>query len=73
MKKSILINGDEINHYIKDLRKIPVISHERQNEIFLELQRKDITKKEKETHGDRILNLILTTRTQNLVTHCLIN
>ena len=55
MKKSILINGDEINHYIKDLRKIPVISHERQNEIFLELQRKDITKKEKDKYNEELI------------------
>jgi RNA polymerase primary sigma factor len=48
MKKSILINGDEIQHYIKDLRKIPVISHERQEEIFLLLQKKDISKTEKQ-------------------------
>ena len=34
MKKSIIINSDEIQHYIKDIRKIPVITHERQNEIF---------------------------------------
>jgi hypothetical protein len=30
MKKSILVNPDEIQLYIKDLRKIPVISHQRQ-------------------------------------------
>ena len=47
MKKSILINGDEIQSYVKDLRKIPVISHERQEEIFLSLQNSEITKKEK--------------------------
>lgn len=34
MKKSIIINSEEIQHYIKDIRKIPVISYERQLEIF---------------------------------------
>ena len=34
MKKSILVNPDEIQLYIKDLRKIPVMSHQRQEEIF---------------------------------------
>jgi hypothetical protein len=34
MKKSIILNPDEIQNYIKDLRKIPVMSHERQDEIF---------------------------------------
>jgi RNA polymerase primary sigma factor len=34
MKKSIIVSSDEIQHYIKDIRKIPVITHERQNEIF---------------------------------------
>ena len=34
MQKSRIINTDEINFYLKDLKKIPVISHERQSEIF---------------------------------------
>jgi len=55
MKKSILINGDEIQHYIKDLRRIPVISHERQEEIFLLLQKKDITKFEKQSLFDELV------------------
>jgi RNA polymerase primary sigma factor len=48
MKKSILINTEEIQQYIKDIRKIPVISHQRQEEIFLRLKDKKIDKKEKE-------------------------
>jgi RNA polymerase primary sigma factor len=48
MSKSILINTEEIQQYIRDIRKIKVISHERQDEIFSELSRKDITKTEKQ-------------------------
>lgn len=55
MKKSIIINGEEIQHYIKDLRKIPVISHERQEEIFLELQRTEITKVERQKLFDELV------------------
>ena len=47
MKKSIIINNEDINYYIKDLRRIPVISHERQEEIFTSLQNKNLTKSEK--------------------------
>ena len=47
MKKSILVNPDEIQLYIKDLRKIPVISHQRQEEIFNLMNDKklDLTKR----------------------------
>jgi len=48
MNKSILLNTDEFQQYIKDLKKIPVISHERQEQVFFLLQKKDIPKKEKE-------------------------
>jgi RNA polymerase primary sigma factor len=47
MKKSIIINNEDINHYIKDLRRIPVITHERQEKIFTSLQNKNLTKSEK--------------------------
>jgi RNA polymerase primary sigma factor len=47
MKKSIITNTEEIQQYIKDIRKIPVISHERQEEIFESLNNKKITKEEK--------------------------
>ena len=49
MKKSVIINTEEIQQYIKDIRKIPVISHERQEEIFKKLNSKTITKEEKKT------------------------
>jgi RNA polymerase primary sigma factor len=48
MNKSIIINTEEIYHYIKDIRKIKVITHERQSEIFEKLKNKDITKKERD-------------------------
>ena len=48
MKKSIITNTDEIQQYIKDIRKIPVISHEKQEEIFTLLKSKTTTKQEKE-------------------------
>jgi RNA polymerase primary sigma factor len=48
MKKSIIANTDEIQQYIKDIRKIPVISHEKQEEIFTLLKSKTTTKQEKE-------------------------
>jgi RNA polymerase primary sigma factor len=52
MKKSIIINTEEIQQYIKDIRKIPVITHERQDEIFELLKSKDTTKQLK----DKLLN-----------------
>ena len=48
MKKSMITNTDEIQQYIKDIRKIPVISHEKQEEIFELLKSKSTTKIEKE-------------------------
>ncbi len=44
MKKSIILNPEEIQTYIKDIRKIPVISHERQDEIFELLRNSKIDK-----------------------------
>lgn len=47
MKKSIIINTDEIQHYIKDIRKIPVITHERQDQIFEKLNSKNTSEEER--------------------------
>ena len=44
MKKSIITNTEEIQQYIKDIRKISVISHERQEEIFTLLNDKKTSK-----------------------------
>jgi len=48
MAKSLLINTEEIQNYIKDIRKIKVITHQRQDEIFESLKKSDLSKKEKE-------------------------
>jgi RNA polymerase primary sigma factor len=55
MKKSVIINTEEIQQYIKDIRKIPVISHERQEEIFTRLNDKTITKHEKKFLFDELV------------------
>jgi RNA polymerase primary sigma factor len=55
MKKPFLTNSDEIQEYIKDLRKIPVITYERQDEIFLELQNKKITKERQKQLFDELV------------------
>ena len=56
MKKSIITNTEEIQQYIKDIRKISVISHERQEEIFALLNDKKITKELKsKLHEELIL------------------
>lgn len=49
MNKSILINTEEVQQYIRDIRKIKVITHERQDEIFELLKNKNINKKEHDT------------------------
>lgn len=46
-KKSIILNSEEFQKYLSDLRKIPVISHDRQEEIFSKLNDTKIDKKEK--------------------------
>lgn len=55
MKKSTVSNPEEIQHYIKDLKKLPVITHERQEEIFKELNEKTITKQEKKILYDELV------------------
>lgn len=48
MKKHIYINTDELQYYLKDLRKIPVIPNERQLEIFELLKNKKLPLKEQD-------------------------
>lgn len=56
MKKSTLLNAEEIAQYVKDIRKIPVITHERQEEIFTALSDKNIEKERKRNlHNELIL------------------
>jgi RNA polymerase primary sigma factor len=55
MKKSILINTEEVQQYIKDIRKIPVISNERQEEIFKLLNGKNLTKNDRKKLYDELV------------------
>jgi RNA polymerase primary sigma factor len=55
MKKSFLANTEEVQQYIRDLKKIPVITHERQEEIFTLLNDKQITKSEKKKLYDELV------------------
>jgi RNA polymerase primary sigma factor len=55
MKKSTINNAEEIQSYIKDLRKIPVISHERQEQIFSLLNDPNVTKNEKKKLYDELV------------------
>lgn len=55
-KQEILLSGDEINHYIKDIRKIELITHERQDEIFLQLKDENLPTKERK----KLLNELVT-------------
>lgn len=43
----LIVNTDELQYYLKDLRRIPVVSHERQDEIFKLLKNNNISQKEK--------------------------
>jgi len=47
MKKNIIINTDELQYYLKDIRKIKVITHERQEEIIQLLKNKQLTVNER--------------------------
>lgn len=55
MTKMSTTNTDEIQQYIKDIRKIPVISHLRQEEIFAELNDKKIEKSRKKELFDELV------------------
>lgn len=51
MRKNIIINTEELQYYLKDLKKIPVITSDRQDKIFEEIktatpERQDQLKKE---------------------------
>jgi RNA polymerase primary sigma factor len=48
MKKPLSINNDEIVQYIKDIKKIPLISSERLIEICEELNKEDLSKESRE-------------------------
>jgi len=55
MKKATISNTDEIKQYVKDIRKIPILSHERQEEIFTELNNKQTTKERKKELYDELV------------------
>jgi RNA polymerase primary sigma factor len=56
MHKSRIINTDEVQSYLKDLKKIPVITHNRQDEIFKILKNKKTTQEVKtELHRELII------------------
>jgi len=56
MQKSRIINTDEVQNYLKDLKKIPVITHERQSEIFKLLKEKSITTEDRQKlHHELVL------------------
>ena len=47
MRKNIIINTEELQYYLKELKRIPVISHERQDEIFKLFREGNIDEEEK--------------------------
>lgn len=55
MSKTLLFNTEETQNYIKDIRKIKVITHERQDEIFKKLKEDNLTKKEKKSLLDELV------------------
>jgi RNA polymerase primary sigma factor len=55
MKKTKIHSSDEIQEYIKDIRRIPVMTHVRQDEIFLLLQDKKLSKEEKKKLYDELV------------------
>lgn len=55
MKKSVIINTEEIQQYIKDIRRIPVITHERQEQIFNSLQTKNLDKRDRKVLLDELV------------------
>lgn len=55
MTKPRIINTDELQNYLKDLKKISVITHERQDEIFKRLKDKTITKEERQKLNNELV------------------
>jgi len=55
MKKSTIANPEEIQQYIKDIKKIPIISSDRLEEIFILLNNKKTTKEVKKELYDELV------------------
>jgi len=55
MSKTILINTEEIQNYIKDIRKIKVITHDRQDVIFEKLKDPTLPKSERQEYLNELV------------------
>jgi RNA polymerase primary sigma factor len=55
MQKLKIINTDELQNYLKDLKKIPVITHERQNEIFKQLKNENTSKEDRQKLNNELV------------------
>jgi RNA polymerase primary sigma factor len=55
MKKSIVTNTEEIQQYIRDIKKIPILPSKRTEEIFERLSDKKITKEEQKLLFDELV------------------
>lgn len=56
MLQNAIIHGDDLKSYLKELKKIPVISHERQQEIFKQLSNNKTSKnKQKKLKEELVL------------------
>ena len=59
----IPINQDEISHYLKDLRKIKVMTPEREKELSIRIQTPGISDREKEKIQQSIVKFVERART----------
>jgi len=55
MQKLKIINTDELQNYLKDLKKIPVITHERQDEIFKQLKNESTSKEDRQKLNNELV------------------
>lgn len=55
MQKSRIINTDEVQSYLRELKKLTVITHEREDEIFIQLKSPDISKEDKAKLQDELV------------------
>ena len=53
--KNNFINVEEISHYLKDIKKLPIADKERLDVILKNLKRKDLTKEQK---SENLLELV---------------
>ena len=55
MQKSRIINTDEVQSYLRELKKLTVITHEREDEIFKQLKSPDVSKEDKTRLQDELV------------------